>query len=411
MEQGGYPIARMVDRMLPPINMGRYERDVHTPRRRSPDAGSLNVPGHGSRHMTRPTPVDFTDKERRQIVTELMALKKPYISRILRNSGLASRGTKAEMRATIEAALEGRSLTYSRLVEFLDEVCPWGKQHVVLYEGPRNPILDWRNPEWLVAHLKKCQIDTCLNATLPLVLPEEMQVSSIVYDGRRLRVTAIKRRDWKERAPEYDETKAAQNGDHIELHAFIRRVQRGFVAFEWDLGANTAFLQVSQLPSGIKYEQVEEEFTELVSGWLDMSRFSKLDLAHAIKQLHSLEAAGNGETRSHGINYRSLRGRRLEARSATPTDPLLGEPPIDEALSTIRDCGVGHLGNFYWLSNGRAGTLKNPLESDVHVILVGSRNRLNLPTPNDEPTIRYVLSRVRSHCSAASGSGSSSSAA
>jgi hypothetical protein len=38
------------------------------------------------------------------------------------------------------------------------------------------------------------------------------------------------------------------------------------------------------------------------------------------------------------------------------------------------------------------------LTSDVHVIVVGAQNRINFPTPNDEPSVRYVLSRIRSHC-------------
>jgi hypothetical protein len=45
-----------------------------------------------------------------------------------------------------------------------------------------------------------------------------------------------------------------------------------------------------------------------------------------------------------------------------------------------------------------AGNNRNPLTSDVHVIVVGAQNRINFPTPNDEPSVRYVLSRIRSHC-------------
>ncbi len=49
---------------------------------------------------------------------------------------------------------------------------------------------------------------------------------------------------------------------------------------------------------------------------------------------------------------------------------LLGEAPIDAALTAVRKSGIGHLGNFYWLpTNGAAQTLNG----DVHVILVGYR--------------------------------------
>jgi hypothetical protein len=45
-----------------------------------------------------------------------------------------------------------------------------------------------------------------------------------------------------------------------------------------------------------------------------------------------------------------------------------------------------------------AANNRNPLTSDVHVIVVGAQNRINFPTPNDESSVRYVLSRIRSHC-------------
>jgi hypothetical protein len=121
-----------------------------------------------------------------------------------------------------------------------------------------------------------------------------------------------------------------------------------------------------------------------------------VDLRPPIKKLHALEETGTGETRSHGINYRTLQGRRFEAKSASATDPLLGEASIDAALTVVRKSGIGHLGNFYWTpTNGAAHTL----DGDVHVIVVGYRNRINFPTPNDERTVRHVLSRIRSHCS------------
>jgi hypothetical protein len=124
-------------------------------------------------------------------------------------------------------------------------------------------------------------------------------------------------------------------------------------------------------------------------------RFTEMDLRKPIEKLHELEESGHGETRSHTINYRTLQGRRIEAKSASMDDPLLGEQPMDSLLRAVRKNGVGQIGNFYWMP---AGNNRNPLTSDVHVIVVGAQNRINFPTPNDEPSVRYVLSRIRSHC-------------
>lgn len=340
----------------------------------------------------------FTHDEQDLIITDLLALKKTQIREFLGRHRLTKAGTKEEIRTRLEEALEKESLSLAQIVQFLDEVIPWGKQHVYLYKGPQTSIANWRKPDWLENHLKKHRCGKYLNASLPLVLPEKMKVSSIWHDARRLRVTAIKRRDWWERDTRYDRSTATAAGEDVELRAFVHRVTRGLVAFEWDLVANNAFLQISQLPSGFDYADVAEEFFELIDAWLDRSLFTSCDLRPPITQLHALEESGSGETRSHGIDYRTLQGRQFGGKSASPADPLLGEASIDAALRAIRKSGIGHTGNFYWVPNNGAGPAHCPFESDIHVILVGFKNRINFPTPNDEKTVRYVLSRIRRHC-------------
>jgi len=340
---------------------------------------------------------EFSEGELAQLVTDLLALKKPQIQGFLDLVELPRPGTKAEIRERLEDALCDGELSPDRIVRFLDEVIPWGKQHVFLFKGPSASISDWKKTDWVEGLLKRHRLGKYLNAALPLALPESMKMSSILHDGRRLRITAIKRREWYERSPDYDESKETAEGDEVALRAFVHRVMRGLVAFEWDLMANTAFLQVSQLPTGFRYEEVAKEFFDLICAWLDIGRFAMLDLRKPIQKLHELEENGGSETRSHGINYRTLEGRRLEGKSASPADSLFGEPVIDAALAAVRKSGVGHLGNFYWLPNGTTNPAVNPLESEVHVLIIAQHNRICFPTPNMEHTVRHVLSRIRRH--------------
>jgi len=340
----------------------------------------------------------FSDDEQSQIVTDLLALKKSQIGDFLVQVKLGKSGTKEEIRERIENALTDKSLALGRIVQFLDEVIPWGKQHVYMYRGPKTPIADWRKLDWLAKLIEKNGVAKFLNARLSLVLPESMSIVSILHDERRLRITAIKKREWWERDEDYDDTGVTEEGNDVELRAFVHRVTRSLVAFEWDLVSNTAFLQISQLPTGSEYDDVANEFFDLVSGWLARAFFSTVDLRPAIKKLHELEEAKKAETRSHGINYRTLAGRRFEGRSASPSDSLFGEAAIDSAMSVIRKAGVGHLGNFYWLPGTNGAATKNKLDCEVHVIVVGAEHRVNFPTPNTEESVRYVLSRIRSHC-------------
>jgi hypothetical protein len=111
---------------------------------------------------------------------------------------------------------------------------------------------------------------------------------------------------------------------------------------------------------------------------------------------------GHSEVRSSRVDYRTLQGRRLSARSSSPKTSVFGETVVDAALEAVRKNGVGHLGNFYWLPKVNRGLISNPLTEEVHVIIVGARSRINFPTANTEDIVRYVLQRVRALGSAAS---------
>ena len=272
----------------------------------------------------------FSADEQALIITDLMALKKGQIATFLASVGLAKSGTKEMLRGRIEQAIENESLSLAEIVQFLDNVIPWGKQHVYLFKGPTSPISDWRNTDWVAKLLKKHRLGKSLNANLPLVLPEKMKVSSVRHDPKRLRITAIKRRDGWERNADYDEMRETElRGEVVELRAYVHRVTRSLVAFEWDLVANNAFLQISQLPRGVDYLDVADEFFALVENWLDRSMFTVVDLRPPITKLHALEETGNGETRSHGIKYRTMHGRHFEGKNVSMA--------VSRAIDSIRD--------------------------------------------------------------------------
>jgi hypothetical protein len=357
---------------------------------RKVEAQSLQVEAPRSRR--------FADDEQSRIVTDLLALKKLQIAGFLAQVNLPRSGTKKDIRDRIETALADKSLMLGRIVEFLDAVIPWGKQHVYLYDGPKSSIADWRKTEYLAKLLTDNGMATLLNARIPLVLPENMAMSSILHDGKRLRVVAVKKRVWWERDEHYDDLAVTDEGDDVQLHGFVRRVTRGLVAFEWNLTSNTAFLQISQLPTRGKYDEVAKEFFDLVSGWLDRAHFSTVDLRPAIKRIHELEESNEAEARSHGIRYRTLAGNRLEGRSVSRSNSFVADAVIGAAMSGVRKVGVAHLGNFYWLPGQNGAPVRNVLDDEVHLEVHGADHRINFRTPNTEEVIRYVLSRIRSHC-------------
>lgn len=340
-------------------------------------------------------PHDYPEEERQALIDFVLALRKPQIQELLGQLELPRSGTKPDLRKRLQDALDEGRVTYEQLVEFLDSVAPWGKQHVFLYNGPRGDLKEWKDPGHVRGLLKQHRLGKLFNARLPLVLPDKLTLSSVTHVDGRLRVTAVQKQEYTERAPEHDGQKETDEGEKITLRAYMHHLSRTIVAFEWDLDANTAMLQITQLHRDTLYEEVAEAFFALLANWLDIKLFGLVDLRRAIHRLHELEGNGQAEARSHGIHYRSLQGRRVSAHSPSPRDSVLGEAVIDRAMESVGKNGVGHLGNFYWLPGIRPGAASNPLNGDVHVIIVGDKSRINFPTPNTEDVVRYVLHRVR----------------
>jgi len=340
-------------------------------------------------------PPDYCDEEKRALIDFILALRKSNIQGFLREITLPKSGTKEDLRERLQGALDAGKLTYERLVEFLDSVAPWGKQHVFLYHGPRNDMRSWKDPAHAERLLKQHRLGKLFNARLPLILPGKLTLSSVTHADGRLRVTAVEKREYTERTPEHDEEREAASGERITLKAYMHHLTRTLAAFEWELNANVAMLQISQLQEDGDYEKLAEQFIQLVKPWLDIKQFVGIDLRPVIRRLHEVEKNGSAEVRSHGIDYRSLQGRRVSARSPNPRASVLGETFIDDAMDNVRKNSVGHLGNFYWLAKVNPGPAVNPLTGDVHMIIVGAKSRVNFPTPNTEDVVRYVLHRIR----------------
>ena len=242
--------------------------------------------------------------------------------------------------------------------------------------------------------MKQHHLGKFFNARLPLVLPEKLTLSSVTHGDGKLRITAIQKRVYTERRPEYDEQKETEIGERITLKAHVHHLTRTLAALEWDLDANVAMLQITQLQEDGDYEELAQQFAELTKRWLDMKLFSPVGLRQLIHTLYEIEKNSKAEVRSHGIDSRSLQGRRVSVRSPSPRTSVRGEQFLDDAMESVRKNSVGHLGNFYWLKGIQPGPALNPLTGEVHVIIVGAKTRVNFPTPNTEDVVRYVLQRV-----------------
>ncbi len=142
------------------------------------------------------------------ILDHPIALTNAEIQRFLKRHKIASASARAkdELRIALRQALKASDITTEAVVAFLDEVTPWGKQHIHLYKGPLSK--DWRNQAWVAAHLKAHKPDHLVDArTDVIVLPEDLELACINWSARHLRITAIRRREGWVRNEECDKTK------------------------------------------------------------------------------------------------------------------------------------------------------------------------------------------------------------
>lgn len=238
---------------------------------------------------------NYTDEEKTRAVDYLVALRKDLVRDFMRQHEVTLTGTKEELRSAIEVAIVERAVRFADIVAYLDLHEPWNKQHIYPLRGPEGEVSRWREPRFVRDVLSRHNLERTLNSHVAAILPREPRVVSVGHLADHLRIIAVGRREGTQRSPEYDEDKRLPNGLEIELRAYIREVARNIVALDWDLATNEAMLQITQLPSGVSYEKVRQEFANLLVPWLDLSRFRAVDLRSTIRHLHEREEAGSND--------------------------------------------------------------------------------------------------------------------
>lgn len=329
------------------------------------------------------------------LLTFLLTLRLDRVRDFLSRHDLPKYGNRADLRDRLEENLANGTFTVTDIVDFLDEVEPWSKQHVFFYDGADGLTAGWKDPDALRKRLEQADAADVLDERLPLVLPEDLTLSSIrVEDGRFVTIAAVERHEFRERDTSRDRVEEV-DGRVIELRAYVHVVTRGLVTLRWDLLTNTATLHITQGPSGYDYDDAERHFAQLIQPFLAFDRFNRTDLRRLIRRLHELEQAGTPEARSHRLGYRSRGGRIIEAASPTRRDSVTGEAGIDAALTRIAGESTGRLGNFYWLAAVAPNGNENPLTADLHLIVVANESRVNFMVPSSREIVTHVLQRIR----------------
>lgn len=351
---------------------------------------------------TRVSDAEYT-REERKIILEYVEdeLTVPMIKDFLREKGLPLGGKKSELIETVVEAIRMKQVTYVELIDLLDEVLPWGAQHVFLYGEPEiKDTSAYRDPKEFGKLLAANGASRSFRARLPLALPDTLALSSIVHDGSAIRIVAIERREGFLRDSFRDTRSKTERDEVIEFRAYVEKTTRGLIIFEWDLVQNHAMMQVTTLPTKGDYGHAATRFSKLVSKWLDLSRFPVLNLRRGIAAFHTehVEKGEASRVTPHGVAYNTMAGGRVEARSATAKLPLSDDADAADAVERMRTEGIGRHGNFYWNVYPGCDDEEAQVGRGIHVKLLGEAQRSHFPTSNTEEVVRHVLSDIRAAC-------------
>ena len=329
------------------------------------------------------------------LIDVLLGLRMDRVRDFVRSFGLPTSGSKAELRDRVREAIEDGSITVDNLVDYLDIVEPWGRQHVILVDADPALAQGWRRPDGVRRRLRHAGTERLLDRRRRVRLPSGLTLSSITLRDETVTISAVERREYDERAPELDQAVLSDNGQLIVLKAYRHVVTRGILALRWNPSSRAASLHISEGHGRYDYTEAAERFGALISEFLDWERFQPHDIRRAIRRLHDLERQGTPEARSHRVAYVSHGGRAVEATSPTPGTSVVGEQVVDEAMLNVAGAATGRAGNFYWLPRKGPAPEENPLARDLHVVVLARESRVHFMVPSNEEAVTYVLRRIR----------------
>jgi hypothetical protein len=338
------------------------------------------------------------DAEVAELVSHVLALRMDYVQQLLASVGIAYSGLrKGELRDRVAGAIADGVLSVASVVAFLDRVEPGGKQHVFLLR-PRTALnTSWRNASTLRRRLAQlADTKTLLAAPLPLLMPEELELSSIAVADGAVEIVGVEARRYTERDETYDRSTTTEEGLPVELRAFVERVARSTVVLRWSTATRHAALHITQATGrGIErdhYRNVASRFAAAVSSFLDFDKFSDVDLHKVIHELGQREQANSHVlTRSRRGRWDTVNGAELVATSASTGASMYSDNKLAAAIGQVADANTGQAGNLYWLPGGTG----NPLSEPLHLTLVASDSRVHFMVPSTPDTVEYVIGQIR----------------
>lgn len=338
-----------------------------------------------------------TDAEIAELVSHVLALRTDFVQDLLRSEGVPFSGLrKMQLRERLRDAIEDGRIDVADVVGFLDEVEPGGKQHVFLLRVPQALNDKWKDAQAVRRRLgARTAIRGLLDASTPLLMPAELQLSRIRVQDGHVEILAVEARRYFERDESYDRKTTSEEGLPVELRAHVQRVARTTVVLRWNTATRHAALHITQASGhGLErehYRNVAARFASAVKPWLDFSQFNDVNLRKVIHELHRREQDGRPMTTSRRGRWETPDGSELEAVSASARSSVFADKPLTAAIGQVENAASGQSGNFYWLPTAGDG----PLTDELHLTILAFDSRVHFMVPSSPQEVDYILDQIR----------------
>lgn len=322
--------------------------------------------------------------ESKILVAALMAQRLEHARDLLSAAGLPKSGRREVVEALLLTSVQSGQIPIELVIERLDKIEAWGRQHVFVYQAPERIPMEFRSATALQRKLDNAGFRIQVNTPLSLALPHSKTIRLIRLTKDVLRIEFVEARPWTERINSRDYSEVSEN-DEVVFQAYRKRLQRAISSFEWNFTDKTAELYIHRLPSGTRYSKQEIAYRELLKPIVDLDIFEPVKMKRALAKLK--DAPG---VRERKLNYGGLNGSKISLQSPDRATTLGAEPDLKEVTDLIRQSkkfGATFLNGFFEKSE--------ILSEEVHVHIDSFESRVGFLAQCSEASVRYVLSRIR----------------
>lgn len=311
-----------------------------------------------------------------------------FIKELLRAKGVRIGATKAQFMESMFDAIDEGTLTEADFETWLSRVEGWGNQYVYLYNWKAPSGEDWSDPKTVRARVKKVGYLHLFEASASLVFPEELSLTGIYFQEKRLR--AVWHKGFTsmvhDKSKDYEET---IDGDRYEFHAFRERSERSVMRFDLrcDEGIAGAFLQVS--PSSGDHEPAFDQMMAVAGALLGSATLSRVDIADTMKRLEQKQLEGGHEFTTQQARW-SGAGAYVEFGADDPAGNYPDVDAIRQVRLALPASVIGTRARMRFQAPGEEGPAR-----DVGVNLYANQHRMWLRSQMTEGQVWSLIDLIR----------------